>query len=238
MRIDGRANDQLRPVKITRGYTKFAPGSVLFEQGETRVLCTVSVEEGVPPFLVNSGQGWLTAEYGMLPGSTASRKQRERSAGKVDGRTFEIQRLVGRALRAVVDLTPIGPRTLWVDCDVLQADGGTRTAAITGAYVALVDALNWMKARKKIEALPLLTRVAAVSVGVVEGQAVLDLCYAEDVKADVDMNLVMTGEGEFIEVQGTAEHGAFDEAKLGAMLALGKKGIRELIEIQKTTLGF
>jgi ribonuclease PH len=172
----------------------------------------------------------------MLPGSTAARKQRERSAGKVDGRTYEIQRLVGRALRAVIDLTPIGQRTLWVDCDVIQADGGTRTAAITGAYVALVDALNWMKERKMIAVPPLLTSVAAVSVGVVEGEPMLDLCYAEDVKAEVDMNIVMTGEGEFIEVQGTAEHGTFDEAKLQALLELGKKGVRELLEIQKKAL--
>jgi len=237
MRTDGRANDQLRPVKFTCGFTKFAPGSVLIEQGETKVLCTVSVEEGVPPFLLNAGRGWLTAEYGMLPGSTAIRKQRERPGGKADGRTFEIQRLVGRALRAVVDLTPIGQRTLWVDCDVLQADGGTRTAAITGAYVALVDALNWMKGRKMIEVAPLLTSVAAVSVGIVEGEAMLDLCYAEDVKAEVDMNIVMTGQGEFIEVQGTAEHGTFDETKLNQMLALGKKGIAELLELQKKALG-
>jgi ribonuclease PH len=237
MRSDGRANDQLRPVKVTRGYTKFAPGSVLVEQGETRVICTVSVEQGVPPWLVDSGRGWLTAEYGMLPGSTPGRKQRERSPGKVDGRTYEIQRLVGRALRAVVDLTPIGQRTLWVDCDVIQADGGTRTAAITGAYVALVDALNWMTQKKMIEVAPLLSAVAAVSVGIVEGEAVLDLCYAEDVKAEVDMNLVMTGEGEFIEVQGTAEHGTFDETKLQEMLRLGKKGIAELFEIQKKALG-
>jgi ribonuclease PH len=237
MRSDGRANDQLRPVEVTRGYTKFAPGSVLVEQGETRVICTVSVEQGVPPWLVDSGRGWLTAEYGMLPGSTPGRKQRERGAGKVDGRTYEIQRLVGRALRAVVDLTPIGKRTLWVDCDVIQADGGTRTAAITGAYVALVDALSWMKQKKMIEVAPLLSAVAAVSVGIVEGEAVLDLCYAEDVKAEVDMNLVMTGEGEFIEVQGTAEHGTFDETKLNEMLRLGKKGIGELFEIQKRALG-
>lgn len=236
MRIDGRANDQLRPVKITRGYTKFAPGSVLIEQGDTRVICTVSVEEGVPQFQVASGQGWLTAEYGMLPGATAIRKPRERTAAKVDGRTYEIQRLVGRALRAIIDLTPIGQRTIWVDCDVIQADGGTRTASITGAYVALVDALNWMKERKMIEAVPLLTSVAAVSVGVVEGEVLLDLCYAEDVKAEVDMNLVMTGQGEFIELQGTAEHGTFDEGKLRAMLALGKKGIAELLEIQKRVL--
>ena len=237
MRSDGRNNDQLRPVKFTRGFTKFAPGSVLIEQGETKVICTVSVEQGVPPWLLDSGRGWLTAEYGMLPGSTAGRKQRERAAGKVDGRTYEIQRLVGRALRAVVDLTPIAQRTLWVDCDVIQADGGTRTAAITGAYVALVDALNWMKQKKMIEVAPLLTSVAAVSVGIVEGEAMLDLSYAEDVKAEVDMNIVMTGEGEFIEVQGTAEHGTFDEAKLQGMLGLGKKGIKELFEIQKKAIG-
>ena len=237
MRNDGRANDQLRPVKISRGFTKFAPGSVLIEQGETKVICTVSVEAGVPQFLLNSGRGWLTAEYGMLPGSTATRKQRERSAAKVDGRSYEIQRLVGRALRAVVDLTPIGERTLWVDCDVIQADGGTRTAAITGAYVALMDAFNWLKGRKMIEVAPVLTSVAAVSVGIVEGQAMLDLSYVEDVKAEVDMNIVMTGMGEFVEIQGTAEHGTFGEARLNDLIALGKKGILDLLGIQKKALG-
>ncbi|MEW6357103.1 MAG: ribonuclease PH [Planctomycetota bacterium] len=234
MRSDGRQPDELRPVKITRGCTKFAAGSVLIETGDTKVICTASVEDGVPSFLYGSRQGWLTAEYGMLPGSTAVRKKRD--TFKVDGRTTEIQRLIGRSLRAVIDLTPLGERTIWIDCDVIQADGGTRTAGITGAYVALVDALNWMIARKMIPVAPLTGKVAAVSVGVVDGQAVLDLNYAEDSQAEVDMNIVMTDAGEFIEVQGTAEHGTFGEARLHEMLALAKKGMADLFKMQDEAL--
>jgi len=234
MRSDGRQSDELRPVKITRGYTKFAPGSALIEAGDTKVICTASVEHGVPSFLYGSGQGWLTAEYGMLPGSTAMRKKRD--TYKVDGRTTEIQRLIGRSLRAIIDLTPLGERTIWIDCDVLQADGGTRTASITGAYVALVDALNWMIGREMIQVAPLTGKVAAVSVGIVDGLPVLDLNYAEDSQAEVDMNIIMTDAGEFIELQGTAEHGTFGEAQLQELLALAKKGIADLFRTQNEVL--
>ena len=234
MRSDGRQADELRPIKITRHFTKFAPGSVLIETGETKVICTASPVTGVPHFLVDSGQGWLTAEYGMLPGSTAVRKRRD--VGKVDGRTTEIQRLIGRSLRAIIDLTPLGERTIWIDCDVIQADGGTRTASITGAYVALVDALNWMIERKKIEVAPLTGRVAGISVGIVDGQPMLDLNYAEDSQAEVDMNLIMTDAGEFVEIQGTAEHGTFGDERLQELLRLGKKGAEELFAIQQQAL--
>lgn len=234
MRPDGRQADELRPIRITRGFVKFAPGSALIETGDTRVICTASVEEGVPPFLFNSGEGWVTAEYGMLPGSTAIRKKRD--VGKTDGRTTEIQRLIGRSLRAIIDRAPLGPRTIWLDCDVIQADGGTRTASITGAYVALVDALNWMIARGMIPVAPLTGRVAGVSVGVVDGQPRLDLSYAEDSQAEVDMNVIMTDAGEFIEVQGTAEHGTFSNAQLQEMLGLAEKGIRQILDAQQQAL--
>jgi len=236
MRSDGRKPDELRPVKITRNFIKFAQGSVLIEVGDTRVICTASVVDGVPEFLIDSGQGWITAEYAMLPASTGTRRDREGRRGRADGRSVEIQRLIGRALRAVVDLTPLGARTIWVDCDVIQADGGTRTASITGAYVALMDALNWMKQNEMIEVVPVMSNVAAVSVGLVEGEPLLDLNYEEDAQAQVDMNIVMTGEGKFVEIQGTAEQGSFDDEQLRAMIDLAKKGIAELSKIQKDAL--
>ncbi|HUT36120.1 MAG TPA: ribonuclease PH [Planctomycetota bacterium] len=222
-------------MKIRRRYTANPPGSVLVEAGATKVLCTAMVEQGVPRFLLNSNQGWVTAEYGMLPGSTTTRKQRETGV-HVDGRSVEIRRLIGRAMRAAINLKAFVGHTIWLDCDVLQADGGTRTASITGAYVALADAVAWMRGQKLVRSEPLTGMVAAVSVGIAGGQPVLDLCYAEDAAADVDMNVVMTDRGEFIEVQGTAEHGAFgDEALLG-MLSLAKAGIRRLFELQSKAL--
>jgi len=202
-RHNERDYDELRPVKFTRNYTKYAQGSVLVEMGETKVICTAAIEDRVPPFLKKSGKGWITAEYSMLPSSTQNRKIRESSRGKVEGRTQEIQRLIGRALRSIVDLDSIGERTIWIDCDVIQADGGTRTASITGAFVALVDALNKLKEQGVLKFIPVKSFVSAVSVGIVEGQAVLDLCYTEDSTAKVDMNIVMTDNGEFVEVQGT-----------------------------------
>jgi len=232
MRPDGRNADQLREVKITRRYTDQAPGSVLYQSGKTVVLCTACVDPKVPDFLEGKGQGWVTAEYGMLPGSTHTRKPRERN--KVDGRTYEIQRLLGRALRAVVDRELLGERTLWVDCDVLQADGGTRTAGITAAWIAVHDALRWLEGEGiHFARFPLSDRIAAVSVGVVSGEPRLDLCYVEDAKAEVDLNLVMTGDGRIVEVQGTAEGKPFTEARLGELMALGKKGILELIRKQE-----
>jgi len=232
MRPDGRNADQLREVKITRRYTDQAPGSVLYQSGKTVVLCTACVDPKVPDFLEGKGQGWVTAEYGMLPGSTHTRKPRERN--KVDGRTYEIQRLLGRALRAVVDRELLGERTLWVDCDVLQADGGTRTAGITAAWIAVHDALRWLEGEGiRFARFPLSDRIAAVSVGVVGGEPRLDLCYVEDAKAEVDLNLVMTGDGRIVEVQGTAEGKPFTEARLGELMALGKKGILELIRKQE-----
>jgi len=236
MREDGRENGELRPVEIVRHFTKFAPGAVLISTGDTRVICTASVEDKVPPFLKNTGRGWVTAEYGMLPGSTPERKQRDAARGKTDGRSQEIQRLIGRSLRTVIDLSAIGERTIWVDCDVIQADAGTRTASITGAYVALADSLNWLKEAGKIEAIPLLDSVAAISVGMVAGEALLDLCYTEDASADVDMNVVMTGNGRFVEVQGTGEEATFAEEELLIMLDLAKKGVAQLTEIQGRVL--
>ena len=224
MRPDGRQPNQMRPVTITRDFLRHAEGSVLIEVGDTKVVCTASVEDRVPPFLRDTGQGWVTAEYGMLPRSTKTRTSRETSTGRPSGRTFEIQRLVGRSLRGVTNLAALGPRTIWIDCDVIQADGGTRTAAITGAYVALADALHYLRKNGQIASLPLKDFVAATSVGVVEGQVVLDLCYAEDSMADVDMNVIMTGGGKFIEVQGTAEDAPFDRGQLDAMLAHGLHG--------------
>ena len=233
-RIDGRLPGELRPVSIEPGALAYAEGSALIATGDTRVLCAVSVEKGVPRFLRGAGQGWLTAEYAMLPRSTNTRTPRGASSG---GRAREIQRLIGRSLRAVVDLRALGERTLTVDCDVLQADGGTRTAAITGAYVALRQALDGMGERGQLAGPPLRAAVAATSVGVVDGEALLDLCYAEDSRAEVDVNIVMTDAGEFVEVQGTAEGAPFSRASLDAMLALGERGIRRLLAAQREALG-
>lgn len=235
-RPSGRSPDQLRPVKITRNFTKHAEGSVLVEFGDTRVLCNASVTEGVPRFLRGSGQGWLTAEYGMLPRSTGSRMDREAARGKQGGRTVEIQRLIGRSLRAMVDLNKLGENTIVVDCDVIQADGGTRTASITGACVAVVEALNYMQQKGLCKENPLINMIASVSVGIYEGEAVLDLDYPEDSSADTDMNLVMTEAGGMIEIQGTAEQAPFSEEEFQAMFALGKKGINELVALQKAAL--
>jgi ribonuclease PH len=236
MRPDGRRPNQLRPLKIRRRYTRVAPGSVLIQAGNTTVLCTASVSEDVPPWMKDQSRGWITAEYSMLPGSTSPRKRRERD-GKVDGRTNEIQRLIGRSLRAVADLDALGPRTITVDCDVLEADGGTRTASITGAFVALVDALRTVQGLPDPPRRVLRTSVAAVSVGLMEGRAVLDLDYQEDVAADVDMNVVMTGEGRFVEVQGTGEEATFDQEEMNDLLGLATRGIRELTEAQRRSLG-
>ncbi len=236
MRRDGRKPDEMRTVLIERNFTKFAQGSVLIQVGNTKVICTASIDEGVPPHKRNTGQGWVTAEYSLLPGSTPKRVARESSRGKVGGRTHEIQRLIGRSMRAVVDLSALGERTIWIDCDVIQADGGTRVASITGAYVALSDAINWLKENVEITRDPLLGSVAAVSVGVVDGAPVLDLNYEEDVSAHVDMNIVLTGEGEYIELQGTAEKQTFTEDELAQMLVHAKKGISELTRLQKEVL--
>jgi ribonuclease PH len=237
MRPSGRKPDELRAVRIERGYTRHAEGSVLVEFGHTRVLCTASVENRVPPFLRDRGRGWLTAEYGMLPRSTHTRTDREAARGRQSGRTHEIQRLIGRALRAVVDLPALGERTVQLDCDVLQADGGTRTAAITGAYVALHDALSWMHDRGMLGALPVRDFVAAVSVGICDGVALLDLDYEEDAASGTDMNVVMTGSGRFVEVQGTAEGEPFERAQLDALLELAGRGIAGLVAHQRRALG-
>ncbi|MEI8384417.1 MAG: ribonuclease PH [Nitrosomonadaceae bacterium] len=236
MRPSNRTPLQLRPVKITRRYTKHADGAVLIECGDTKVLCTASVDEKVPPFLRGKGQGWLTAEYGMLPCSTGERMQREAAKGKQSGRTMEIQRLIGRALRSVVDLGKLGERTIQIDCDVIQADGGTRTASITGAYVALHDAVERLLQRKLLESTPILDQVAAVSVGIYQGVPVLDLDYPEDSSCDTDMNVVMTGHLGLVEVQGTAEGVTFDRQELNAMLDLAQQGIQQLIAFQKAAL--
>ena len=235
-RPSGRAPDALRAIEILRGYTKHAEGSVLVSFGDTRVLCTASIEERVPPWMRNSGRGWVTAEYGMLPRATHTRGDREAARGKQSGRTQEIQRLIGRSLRACTDLGALGERTLTLDCDVLQADGGTRTAAITGAYVALADACRTLAARKLLKRDPLHGAVAAVSVGICGGQPVLDLDYAEDAAAETDMNVVMNDAGAFIELQGTAEGHAFRRDELDALLALATGGIRQLIELQRAAL--
>ncbi|MEN9778905.1 MAG: ribonuclease PH [Burkholderiaceae bacterium] len=232
-----RAADAMRLVRITRGYTIHAEGSVLVEFGHTRVLCTASVEEKVPGHKKGSGEGWVTAEYGMLPRATHTRGDREAARGKQSGRTQEIQRLIGRSMRAVFDLGKLGERTVHLDCDVLQADGGTRTAAITGAFVAAQDAVNWLMREGKLKASPITDHVAAVSVGIVQGTPLLDLEYTEDSACDTDMNVVMTGAGSFVEVQGTAEGAAFTRKEMDALLALATKGISELIEHQRAALG-
>ena len=236
MRPSGRAPDELRPIKITRNYTKHAEGSVLIEFGDTKVLCNASVEEKVPGFLRGQGQGWVTAEYGMLPRSTGSRMGREAARGKQGGRTMEIQRLIGRSLRAAVDLGALGENTITIDCDVIQADGGTRTASITGAFVALVDAIRYMQDKQIIKTDPIIGHVASVSVGVYDGTPIMDLDYAEDSNCETDMNIVMNDEGGYIEVQGTAEGAAFSSTELQAMLDLGKQAIDQLIEHQRETL--
>jgi ribonuclease PH len=236
-RSDGRSASELRTTKITPGFIAHAEGSVLIEVGRTRVICTASVEDRVPPFLRNSGKGWVTAEYGMLPRATSTRTQREASAGKVGGRTQEIQRLIGRSLRSVTRMTDLGERTIWIDCDVIQADGGTRTASITGGFVALVLALQRMRELAIIRDLPILDYVAATSVGIVDGTALLDLAYDEDSKAEVDMNFVKTGDGRFIELQGTAEGQPFDKRALDALMDLADGGIKELIAMQKSVVG-
>ena len=237
IRTDGRREDALRPVKITRNYLKYPEGSALIEMGDTKVICTVSVEEKVPPFLKGSGEGWITSEYSLLPRSTEKRNIREAAKGKQTGRTQEIQRLIGRALRSVVDLKALGERTLWVDCDVIQADGGTRTAAITGAFVALVDAVNGIWDGDKGRAFPVKDFLAAVSVGVLDTGVALDLCFQEDSAALVDMNVVMTGSGRFVEVQGTGEKICFSKEQLADMLAAAEAGINRLMDIQKEVLG-
>ncbi len=236
MRTTGRAADALRPVTLTRGYTKHAEGSVLVAFGDTRVLCTASIDEKVPPHKRGSGEGWVTAEYGMLPRATHTRGDREAARGKQSGRTQEIQRLIGRSLRAVFDLAVLGERSILLDCDVLQADGGTRTAAITGAFVAAHDAVGWLLREGRIEASPIRDHVAAVSVGIVGGVPMLDLDYTEDSACDTDMNVVMTGAGHFVEVQGTAEGAAFTRAQMDALLALATKGIGELVDAQRAAI--
>ncbi|MCF6157381.1 MAG: ribonuclease PH [wastewater metagenome] len=236
MRADSRKSDELRPITIERHFTKYAPGSVLIGTGDTKVICTASVEESVPPHLKNTGEGWITAEYSLLPGSTPMRTHRESTRGKIIGRTHEIQRLIGRSLRTIIDLALLKERTIWIDCDVIQADGGTRTAAITGSYVAVVDAIRWLKSKEMIHGNPVLQSLGAVSVGIVNNTVLLDLCYAEDAAAQVDMNVVMTGDGKFVEIQGTGEEYSFTDEQLAEMLMVAKKGIREISEIQKRVL--
>lgn len=236
MRHDGRAANQLRPVTIATDYLMTAEGSALIEVGHTRVLCAATIEESVPPFLRGSGKGWVTAEYSMLPRATGTRTQREVTKGKPSGRTHEIQRLIGRSLRSVVDLQLLGERSIIVDCDVIQADGGTRTAAITGAYVALSIAMNKLIRFKLIPRNPLIDSVAATSVGVVSGVAMLDLCYEEDSRAEVDMNVVMTGSGKFVEIQATAEKTAFDDRQMNDLLDLARQGIQELVRVEQQSL--
>jgi ribonuclease PH len=236
-RTDGRGAEVLRKVNITRNYLKFAEGSCLIELGDTKVICSATVDDGVPQFLKGKGTGWVTSEYAMLPRSCQQRVQRESVKGNIGGRTHEIQRLVGRSLRAVVDFTALGERTVWIDCDVIQADGGTRCASITGSFIALADALSLVKKRGTISKLPILDYVAATSVGLIKGEPVLDLAFDEDSKADVDMNIVMTGSGKFVEIQGTAEGEPFDGEQLHGLLGLAKKGITQLIDIQKKLLG-
>ncbi len=237
MRADGRQPDELRPVRFTRHFNKYAEGSVLIEVGDTKVICTASIEEGVPPFRRDSGGGWLTAEYAMLPRSTGTRSPRESARGRVGGRTHEIQRLIGRSLRAVVDLQMLGPRTVWVDCDVIQADGGTRTASVTGSFIAVFDALEHLRGNGVIPAVALSDFVAATSVGIVADRLLLDLTYEEDSTCEVDMNVVMTGDGRLIEVQGTAEHQPFTREKLDQLLALATHGVKQLVGLQRSLIG-
>jgi ribonuclease PH len=236
-RLDGRTAAELRPTRMTAAFTMHAEGSILIEAGRTRVICTASVEDRVPPFLRNTGKGWVTAEYGMLPRATSTRSTREASSGKVGGRTMEIQRLIGRSMRTIVRLNELGERTVWLDCDVIQADGGTRTAAITGAFVALVLALDRLKKNEVLRTIPISDYVAATSVGIVGGMPLLDLAYEEDSKADVDMNIVKTGDGRYIEVQGTAESEPFSRDALGGLLELADAGIAQLIEKQRAIVG-
>jgi ribonuclease PH len=237
VRADGRQPDELRPVRFTRHFNKYAEGSVLIEVGDTKVICTASIEEGVPPFRRDSGEGWLTAEYAMLPRSTGTRSPRESARGRIGGRTHEIQRLIGRSLRAVVDFQMLGQRTVWVDCDVIQADGGTRTASITGSFIAVFDALEHLRLRGIIPAVPVWDFVAATSVGMVADQPLLDLTYQEDSTCEVDMNVVLTGGGRLIEVQGTAEHQPFAREELDQLLALATHGVQQLIALQRTLIG-
>ena len=237
MRLDKRAYDELRPVTMTRGYMKNAEGSALIEVGDTRVICTASIEDKVPPFLRGNGQGWITAEYSMLPRATEQRTQREASRGRLSGRTMEIQRLIGRSLRSVINLKDLGERTLWIDCDVIQADGGTRTAAITGAFLAVVDALMLLKQRGTIKNFPVKDYLAATSVGIVQQNLLLDLQYREDVDAQVDMNVVMTGSGQLVEVQATGEEATYSRQQMNDLLDLAEYGVLQLIEQQKRVLG-
>ena len=236
-RIDGRRRDQIRPVRVTRNFTKHAEGSVLIEMGDTKVICTASIEEKVPPFLKGKGAGWVTAEYAMLPRATHDRSPRESVKGKQGGRTLEIQRLVGRALRAVIDTGRLGERTIWIDCDVIQADGGTRTASITGSFIALADAVGVLKKKDMIKVNPLTDYLAAISIGKVGGQVMVDLAYEEDSHAEVDLNLVMTGAGQYVEVQGTAEKTPFNKKDMDEFLDLGWGAIRELVDLQKSLIG-
>ena len=236
-RIDGRRRDQIRPVKVTRNFTKHAEGSVLIEMGDTKVIRTAPVEEKVPPFLKGKGTGWVTAEYAMLPRATHDRSPRESVKGKQGGRTLEIQRLVGRALRAVIDTGRLGERTIWIDCDVIQADGGTRTASITGAFIALADAITVLKKKELLKVNPLTDYLAAISIGKVGGQVMVDLAYEEDSHAEVDLNLVMTGAGQYVEVQGTAERTPFNKKDMDEFLDLGWGAIRELVDVQKSLIG-
>lgn len=237
MRVGGRANSELRNVTITRNYIKYAEGSVLIEIGDTKVICTASIEEKVPPFLKETGRGWITSEYSMLPRSSQTRIVRESARGRIGGRTHEIQRLIGRSIRAVIDLSRLGERTIWIDCDVIQADGGTRTASITGGFVAVVDALNVLKKQGKIKELLIKDYIAAISAGIVDGEMLLDLNYEEDSRAEVDMNFVMTSGGKFVELQGTAESNPFSAEQLELLTSLSRNGINALIEKQKEALG-
>ncbi len=236
-RIDKRLNDELRQVKISRDYLLHPDGSVLIEVGNTKVICTAMIEDKVPSFLKGSGKGWVTSEYSMIPGSTGVRKSRDINRGKIDGRSQEIQRLIGRSLRSVVDLEGFGERTLWIDCDVIQADGGTRTASITGAFVAMTDAFHKLKSQGLVEKVPVKSFVSAVSVGIYKGETILDLCYEEDSKAEVDMNIVMTDKGQFIEIQGTGEEATFSHNELLELISLATKGCQDLYEIQRKVLG-
>lgn len=236
MRGDGRKNDQVRQTKVTRNFTKYAEGSVYIEVGDTKVLCNVSIEDKVPQFLKGSGEGWITAEYNMLPRATDTRKIRDVTRLKVDGRTMEIQRLIGRALRSVVDLKALGEKTIWIDCDVIQADGGTRTTSITGAFIAMVDAVNKLHKERPFKIYPIRNFVAAISVGIVDDNKIIDLCYEEDSNAKVDMNIVGTEDGEFVEVQGTGEKSPMTREELNKLLDLGEKGLKQMIAIQKNAL--